>query len=237
VTAVWDRILTAPDDSSLQIVHRGRKIGFCRWVATVNEDLPPAAEADAQGGQVIEGRVQGVTGYSLDLDGHCLFEDSPRRLRFAARVEFAPDRVWRTFQLRLQLKPSVWEIRADARSEQLILRVETDGSVWERALAFAELGRPERLLASLGVPWGTAWLTALAQGLEVPEPATLALGLTWEARSDWFTWGHSRLRAYRVEAELLDKYRATVVVSRVGEILRVELPEDLVLANEALIQP
>ena len=90
------------------------------------------------------------------------------------------------------------------------------------------------LLAGLGLPPATAWLATLAQGFKLPDPTTLALGLAWEARSDWFKLGHSRLRVYRVEARLLDKYRATVVLSRVGEILRVELPDDLVLVNEAL---
>jgi len=33
---------------------------------------------------------------------------------------------------------------------------------------------------------------------------------------------------------VLDKYRAVVIVSRVGEILRVELPGDVVLVNEAI---
>jgi len=33
---------------------------------------------------------------------------------------------------------------------------------------------------------------------------------------------------------LLDRYQAVVVVSRVGEILRVELPNGLLLVNEAL---
>ena len=31
--AVWQKVLTAPDDSSLDIIHYGRKIGFCRWPA------------------------------------------------------------------------------------------------------------------------------------------------------------------------------------------------------------
>jgi len=232
VAAVWERILTAPDDSSLQILHRGQKIGFCRWVATINETVPLTAEADER---LIEGRVQGVTGYTIDLDGNFLFEDSPKRLRFATRVEFSTQQVWQKFQLRLNLKPNLWEIRADAHTEQVNLRTENAGSEWERAFTFAELARPETLLASFGLPPATAWLATLTQGFRVPDPAALALGLTWEARSDWFKLGHSRLRVYRVEARLLDKYRATIVVSRVGEILRVELPDDLVLVNEALV--
>jgi hypothetical protein len=42
------------------------------------------------------------------------------------------------------------------------------------------------------------------------------------------------VRVYRLQARLLDRYQIVVVVSRVGEILRVELPNGLLLVNEAL---
>ena len=48
------------------------------------------------------------------------------------------------------------------------------------------------------------------------------------------TLGRSRARVYRIEAQLFDRYRASIIVSRVGEILRVELPGNVILANEAL---
>ena len=46
--------------------------------------------------------------------------------------------------------------------------------------------------------------------------------------------GRTELRVYRLEARLLGRYRAVLIVSPVGEILRVELPDDLVMVNEAL---
>ncbi len=89
-------------------------------------------------------------------------------------------------------------------------------------------------MAQLGLPPAIAGLAAVTRDLKVPDAAVLARGLVWEARSDWFALGHSRVRAYRIEARLLDTHRASVVVSRVGEILRVELPDDIVLVNEAI---
>ena len=47
--------------------------------------------------------------------------------------------------------------------------------------------------------------------------------------------GHTSVRAYRLEATVLDKYRMRVIVSRVGEILRVELPDGWELVNDQLI--
>jgi hypothetical protein len=239
---VWDRVLTAPDDSSLDLFHRGVKIGHCRWVANVIEP-PTAATAgtDARTGEpaVVEGRVAKVAGYVLDLEGNFLVGEGPHRLRFTARIELGPGQDWRTFLLRLNLRPEAWEVRADAASETLSLRAEGSGATRERRLAFADLRRPEVLLGALGLPPSLAWLGPLAAGPGLGSPpaaaAHLALGLRWEARTDWLTVSHSRLRVFRVEARLFDKYRAVAYISRVGELLRIELPEELALVNEALV--
>ena len=42
------------------------------------------------------------------------------------------------------------------------------------------------------------------------------------------------MRAYRLQARLLDRYQARIFVSRVGEILRVDLPDEVVLLNDQL---
>ncbi len=231
IATVWERILTAPDDSALQIFHRGQKIGFCRWVATIDETAMGRTEAEQE---AVEGRVRAFTGYTIDLDGNLLLDESPRRLRFALHAVFGVNQAWQKFRLRLNLKPNAWEIEADADTEQLVLRTGGRGSEWEQAVAFADLARPEKLMAQLGLPPAIAGLAAVTRDLKVPDAAVLARGLVWEARSDWFALGHSRVRAYRIEARLLDTHRASVVVSRVGEILRVELPDDIVLVNEAI---
>jgi len=62
-----------------------------------------------------------------------------------------------------------------------------------------------------------------------------ATKLNWEARNDWLTMGNARIRVYRLTLKLLDRYEIGVLVSRVGEILRVELPEGVLLVNEALV--
>jgi hypothetical protein len=46
--------------------------------------------------------------------------------------------------------------------------------------------------------------------------------------------GHTSVRAYRLDATLLDSYRMYVVVSGVGEILRIDLPDGWVLLNDDL---
>jgi len=90
---------------------------------------------------------------------------------------------------------------------------------------------PRKLLEELSGPLPLALLGPIA-GLQ--QPNALSLGLDWEARNDWLTIGHSQVRIYRLQARLLDRYQAVVIVSRVGEIMRVELPNGLLLVNEAL---
>ena len=63
---------------------------------------------------------------------------------------------------------------------------------------------------------------------------TFSPQLDWEARNDWLEIGHAQVRVYRLRAQLLDRYQIVVIVSRVGEIMRVELPDGLLLMNEAL---
>ena len=60
------------------------------------------------------------------------------------------------------------------------------------------------------------------------------LGLRWEARNDWLQVGHASTRVYRLQARLFDRYEVVVLVSRVGEILHVDLPDNIILVNEAL---
>ncbi len=58
--------------------------------------------------------------------------------------------------------------------------------------------------------------------------------VTWKARNDWVVMGHTSVRAYRLEATLFDRFRMMIIVSRVGEILRVELPDGWQLINDQL---
>src|SRR3954471_11891425 len=64
VTLVWQKILTAPDSSSMVISHHGEKIGFCRWAAIVGQNAanPVANASDAPP----EGMVEKFSDYRID---------------------------------------------------------------------------------------------------------------------------------------------------------------------------
>jgi hypothetical protein len=135
--------------------------------------------------------------------------------------------------LRLVLRPYLWETRADAAAQTVSVRADSPEAPWERTFTLAELRDPAAVLRSLGQPAALAWLTpwlAAGQG-QAPK---LDLRLDWDTRVDWSHLGRTRVRVYRVQARLLDKYRIDVMASRVGEILRVDLPYDIRLVNEAI---
>ena len=60
----------------------------------------------------------------------------------------------------------------------------------------------------------------------------VSLGVQWESRHDWLTLVESRVRVYRLQAHLVSSYNMVVFISRIGEILKVELPGEIQLINE-----
>src|SRR5437773_5568581 len=61
IEMVWQKILTAPDNSSLEITHHGQKIGYCRWAAIVGQD--PASSKTNVDEVPPEGMVEFLTNY------------------------------------------------------------------------------------------------------------------------------------------------------------------------------
>ncbi|MGZ5543809.1 MAG: hypothetical protein ACXWIU_03965, partial [Limisphaerales bacterium] len=62
--------------------------------------------------------------------------------------------------------------------------------------------------------------------------AAAAHALKWQAYADTMQFGHSRVGVYRLETNVFGR-KIFVFVSKVGEILWVELPDKIVLRNEA----
>ncbi len=231
VNVVWERILSAPDASQLDIFRGQEKVGHCRWVPNVGEDPKPGGPllADPE----LEGRIRRATGYSLDLEGTARLVEGSPSLRFGWRAEFDTRHNWTSLFLRLIARPNLVEIKANAAEEKVNVRFGSPENPWERTFTFAEFRRPEQVLAALGLPWASGLLATLPAVTGSPSEKPLELGMEWQAYSDWLKIGSARTRIYRLQARLLDKHQIVVMVSRVGEILRVELPGDLRIVNDA----
>jgi hypothetical protein len=228
---VWEKVLTSPDNSFLEIRHRGVKIGRAHWVASIgeematgqimSEDLPP------------EGMVKVLTGYSLDFDGNVSLEDLTR-FRFNFNLKLDTNQNWKNVSLKLAVKPFSWEVQASEEKKTVRFVTDDDESTRERTFTFADLRNPEKVLRELGGPTLPAALAAFGLPLRQAQPGSIALGLKWEAHNDRLKIGNNLVRVYRLSARLFERYSAVLFVSPVGEILRMELPDEIVLTNDAL---
>jgi hypothetical protein len=226
---VWQKILTAPDDSSLSISSRGKRLGYIRWRPNAGEDTNSVAIASENDP---EGMVRQLTEYKLQIDGSVLASIIGKSVRFSAEFVFTPKLDWKRFQTDVLLKSETWQVKASALEKDLWIQLTDGDSEWIRRFTFDQLRNPKTLLAELDSPILAALLPhCLPQQVS---GGNLDLGFQWEARHDWLQVGKSRMRIYRLEARLLDRHRIVVLASRVGEILKIELPGELILANDLL---
>ena len=229
-SAVWERILTAPDDSSLSINFNGKKVGYLRLRPNVSEG--PATGKIASENEP-EGIVRRVSEYTLELDGSLVAQAITRSVRFNGEIAFGTDLAWKRFRTKTLVRPYTWEVTGSAAEKELWVQ-STDGeSEWIQRFTPDDLRNPQRLATVLESPVLAALLPQLLPAV-IRTNAALSLALNWTARYEWLQIGHNKVRIYRLEAKLLDRHRIVVLISRVGEILRIELPGEIKLVNDIL---
>lgn len=244
LAVVWERILRAPDDSDLEIFQHRKKIGHLRWAANAGETT--TTNTPSAGDELQEGMVRKISGYTIDiLDGRLDLGEDRRRVRFTMNTTFNTNHQWQTFAFQFNQRPTLLELNASATNETLTFSFRDGAEATQRTLTFAQLRDPKQLLQEVAGPVPLGLLTGgLLGAVGAPPGADLAalpalqkfsLGLQWDARQDWLKVGHAKLRCYRLKTRLLDKHQAIIYVSRVGEILRAELPEGIVLQNTRML--
>ncbi len=229
VAMVWEKVLTAPDDSQLEIRQRGKQIGSCRWAANVGEEL---ATGKVVREDMPSGQVKKLGSYTIDIDrGTVYFGSLTNRVKFDVSLRFSTNHTWQEFQVQGTKRRSSLQLRADATAETVAFQIRDEDDRWERTFTFLELSQPDKLLSELGGPMVVGLLGSLGGMKSLGDLKKLSLGLTWQARQDSLKFGHSRIRVYRLSTRLLERFPLVVLVSRTGEILRVELPNDITLVN------
>jgi hypothetical protein len=130
------------------------------------------------------------------------------------------------------MRPRIWDVRAAAAAEKLVLKVEDGNGSWQRTFHFSDLRDPEAMWSDMG---GMPLLSLLAGAGLTPSQESLsrlAGSVAWQAHEDWIQIGHNKARAYRLETVFLGRH-IYLFTSRVGEILWVEFPDKITLRNEA----
>lgn len=228
---VWEKVLTSPDNSFLEIRHHGVKVGTAHWVATIDEaptigrmmeELPP------------EGMVKALSGYSIDFDGNISLEDLTR-LRFSCRLDLDTNQVWQALNVRLTLKPMSWEVTASNEARTVTFLIDDGDRKTERTFTEAQLRDPAKLAREIGGSAAPAMLAALGVPLQLQGAGATGFRFKWEAQSARLKIGSNLVRVYRLEAKLIERYKIVLFISPVGELLRVELPDEIVLTNDALL--
>ena len=227
VRTVFEKILAAPDSSTLGIIVDGQKIGYIRWRPIVQE---VGATDKITTGAEPEGMVESISQYTLELDGSFLLRHLERSVRMGAEVSFNRALEWREFVLDGFARPVSWEIKGSAENRDIWLKTTSGDEEWIRRVTFDELHNPGPLLAELNVPIGQL----LPGDMAAPQTGSAPSPFEWKAYQDWVRIGSNRLRIYRLEGRFLQSIQIVVLVSRAGEILKVELPGGTKLLNDAL---
>lgn len=222
---VVDRILNAPDASTLQVLHHGAVIGTLRWIPSVAEVNPSASDTES----LPEGMIVNA-GYNLDLDLSLNGDEPSERWRVLSHVDLNTNKVWQEFTVRVLQRPASWELVARQGSDDIVLRFEEGTERWEKHFSARDLSNPASMLG----PYAMFLPGGLSRQLTQFTPKAAEKGFQWRARNDWLRVGRTRVRVYRLSATLFGSYEMVVYLSRAGEILKVTLPDTFVLVNEAL---
>jgi hypothetical protein len=224
VDLVWQKIMTAPDASALTIYQNGRRTGFCEFSTSVQQEMAKLDEASPPP----EG-FMAHAGYQVRLNGNVSLGDFTNHVRFDGRLEFSPARQWRELNLKASLHALAVEIRSLATNQTVHLKVSSDAiTTLERDFKFADLQNPSALLRIVAGNSGDGLLGALDLPALAPDSTSAAAAsLHWEARRDYLKVGREPVAVYRLEARLLQN-SVVIYVSKLGEILRVELPGGII---------
>jgi hypothetical protein len=229
---VWKKILTAPDFSMLEIRQGTNSVGRCRWRPELGQEMATGARMTED--EPLEGMVQKLAYYTLDFDGNLRLPNFPARLSFSSAVKLDTNYAWQTFNVRITVQPDVYQLTANAVEETVHLHVDAGSDKLDRKFRFADFQNPQKLLLEMGGPMLPAMAATMGLPLSTNKLSAASLGLRWEARNDSLLIGGNRVRTYRLEARPLDRFRITIYVSPVGEILRAELPGNIVMVNDQL---
>jgi len=227
---VLEKVLTAPDSSTLEIHRRGTRIGYCHWYPDVGVEEEGALESPDE--YVPEGMLRTRQGYVLKMEGHVATENRETRLRFSLDLRLATDREWQSVAVQFGTRPAMVGIHARAGDPNLEVSYGSRENTWTESIPFSDLSDPQAWMARSGVGGVAAGLLGSLAPLAGQELALLRV--EWAAYTDWLSVGHTRVKAYRLQTRVLDRYDIVIQINRVGEIMRVELPNNLVLINEVL---
>jgi hypothetical protein len=231
VENVWHKMVLAPDTSRLDIRYHGKKIGYGNWEPKVGESVTLSKQMLEEFPP--EGMAGEVAGYTVDFSGN-LAIDNLLRLRFSFDLKLSTNQQWQEMSLHIGMRPSYWDLRASAADQTVKFISDDENGHKQQTFTFSDLQSPDKLVRLFGGPFGPGMLAAVGLSKSPGQLSAQSLGLKWQARNDWLKIGNERMRIYRLQARLLDRFPIVICIGLEGQILRVELPDDILLLNDQL---
>jgi hypothetical protein len=217
---VWHKILTAPDASSLSVYQNGERTGFCELSTGVGQQMATYDEA-----KLPPDGLAMLTDYQLHLAGNISLGDFTNRIKFDGRMRFSHDHDWKELSFRISARAVVIEVFSLATNQTAHVKLSSDGvKLLDRNLTFAELENPGLVVRLIG---GNAFGDFL--GAFDPTdllPVGKEQRLAWTARRTRTKIANESVPIYCLETSLLG-HSVVVDVSTLGEILRIDLPDDI----------
>ena len=247
IAIVWDKILTAQDEAPLAIVneHTGEMIGWLNWAPSVTRD-------DTVERGEVDGMVDTVLAYSLSVENGTYFGSGPgQNFQFAVELGFGapPKREWENLQVKLQqYEPVDFKFFLDAQSTNnfFTASLETTARSNVVSVPFGDLKQPEKLLkpalilvdvdpfvASTALAIFKLAINKLKKNdrelakLLNQDLLKIKLPEIRQAHRDQLPGVRSEIEVYRVDVPLGNGDFIKVYISMLGELLRVEIPDQL----------
>ena len=217
---VWHKILTAPDASSLSVYQDDDRMGYCEFstsvgqqMATLDEDKPPPDNIGAR------------LGYQIHVAGNVALGDFTNRLKFDGKIQFDTHHRWQELNLKISTHTAVVEIFSIETNQTVHVKITNEGMVTERDLTFDQLSNPSSVVHT----FAGGFADMLFSVIDLPPfaPDAAAQPIIWDARRTRVKMGTEYVPVYRVQGSALG-YTVDMDVSTLGEILRVQLPGNVV---------
>jgi hypothetical protein len=218
VALVWQKILTAPDISSLNVFQDGRRTGFCEFSTSVEQEMATLDE-----GKPVPQGIITRPGYQIRFNANMGLGDFTNRLTLNGQLEFSRKREWRQLELKVSSHFATVEIHSLADEQNVHLKITADGVSAENVFTFDDLRNPNVLWRAFAGELGGEWAAGLDWPVAPETPGLLAQDIHWEAHLDRLALGGEAVPVYRLETRVL-AHPIVIYVSMVGEILRIELP-------------
>ena len=140
VELVWQKILTAPDASSLSVYQAGKRMGYCEISTGVGQQMATFDDEKASP----EGLA--LAGFQLHLVGNAALGDFTNRVKFDGRLQLISPREWRELNLKIATHTVGVELHSLATNQTVHVKITGDGVALEHDLAFADLQNPGAIL-------------------------------------------------------------------------------------------